>query len=302
MRHTRGQATIAFYTDDGKNGKRFGLRIHVLFFDQICRLCTFRFPFFSNPRWQPRGQGSCHFSSAPFFVLSLRCSEAHNTMLIARANLCRKWGKMRQNASMPELQPLHAMMGDDDDSDDMTPPDRTRDPHDTRNPHTIGAEGSASPRAIAKLGELHWFLREAPISVQPFVETSVMDSKVYVMIWWRPEEPGGIPLRGMMRPHLWHTTLTVAYINDLLSVEFARFFESLQLRINALWIDILAELQSTDTLYVTRAPWAKSWNFGIGMPWEYVCSCIQNFADLVTTQNPTVVVLRTRRDLHISWQ
>jgi len=178
-------------------------------------------------------------------------------MLIARANLCRKWGKMRQNASMPELQPLHAMMGDDDDSDDMTPPDRTRDPHDTRNPHTIGAEGYTSPRAIAKLGELHWFLREAPISV---------------------------------------------HINDLLSVEFARLFESLQLRINALWIDILAELQSTDTLYVTRAPWAKSWNFGIGMPWEYVCSCIQNFADLVTTQNPTVVVLRTRRDLHISWQ
>ena len=32
MRHTRGQATIAFYTDDGKDGKRLGFRIHVLIF------------------------------------------------------------------------------------------------------------------------------------------------------------------------------------------------------------------------------------------------------------------------------
>ena len=52
-------------------------------------------------------------------------------------------------------------------------------------------------------------------------------------------------------------------------------------------------------LQLTSPPWPNSWNFGLSACWLQICEVLRARAELFIMRNR--MQLRTRRELHISW-
>ena len=128
----------------------------------------------------------------------------------------------------------------------------------------------------------------------PGAENHGLSMFVWVIVWWRPIER----YRGMMRPAQWHTTLARATVRATDPVGTAAVLRSIQSTLQ----DVMQQCLAADPypLQVTRAPWRRSWNFGLADDALQLCSILRILTDRLFGKIPGISV-QEHRELHISW-
>ena len=166
--------------------------------------------------------------------------------------------------------------------------------------HTLGIPGADSPTGDRAAYTLWRALVDTTIMCSPYLEVcsecyhAGLSMFVWVIVWWRPIER----YRGMMRPAQWHTTLARATVRATDPVGTAAVLRSIQSTLQ----DVMEQCLAADPypLQVTRAPWRRSWNFGLADDALQVCNILRILTDRLFGKIPSISV-QEHRELHISW-
>ena len=132
--------------------------------------------------------------------------------------------------------------------------------------------------------------------MQPTVEISTEDGFAWVIVWWRPVTTS---IR-MLRPDAWHTTV----LRFTVPPEYSPATQALAKAEYQAGLDaLLAILSPIDELDLARAPWKRSWNFGLAADSKRLAFAAAVEACAVMLQKKYYVgaEVAERRELHISW-
>ena len=168
---------------------------------------------------------------------------------------------------------------------------------------TLGLPGFDSPTGYQQISRLWHSVKDAaPYFCLPRVVCSSDDEgitlyKGWCIVWWNPQDPSS----AMMRPELWHTTV-LRWEGPKDVPLAARSLKKMQRDMDSIVPTLLAEDLSIP-LQLCRAPWPKSFTFGL--PGD---SAARRFSEAVKAVSlilmhrwfPEAEVLEDR-PLHISW-
>ena len=181
-------------------------------------------------------------------------------------------------------------------------PARPAETEDEAQAHTIGIPGAGSPTATRTACTLWHSLADSTlIMCNPKLEVATSaygyDQRtlfIWVIVWWRPVQH----YRGMLRPDQWHSTLVRATCR-------AHDPEATKERLRTIGDTLGMVLKqcvniSPYPLRVTRAPWRRSWNFGLAGDTFETCTTIRNLADYMLRREPDIAI-QPHWELHISW-
>jgi len=164
-----------------------------------------------------------------------------------------------------------------------------------KHPHTLSVNYmDESSSAYSKLGNIHRNIMSKSYVVAPTVETEFFHNKLYVMIRLNLLEPHP----NILRPHLMHITCAVAYLSCPLYAVIEAWTRLISTRIDALF----QTLSCPTVLNLVRAPWTKSWNFGLDDSWLMFLNAFRLGAEYIVVSVDGAGHIRAQREWHVSWQ